>query len=274
MKIFDCFTFFNELDLLEFRLKLLGDYVDYFVICESNLTHSGKPKEYILDQNLDRFVKWKNKIIYLPIQQSTEGLLFEKVNTYTPTNGPWLLENQQRYALSYINRMLDDNDIVFVGDLDEIPNPEIVEHFTDSENIVSFPKTLRQLFHYYFLNCQNEGFEKWWNGTIICNGNDFKQYGPQELRDKRNHFSVIQEGGWHFSYLGGIEKVRAKIQSFAHTEFNREDIISDENIIESLEKGLDVLKRPGVTYKFYPLTFYPENIRTLMEQYPSFIKNI
>jgi beta-1,4-mannosyl-glycoprotein beta-1,4-N-acetylglucosaminyltransferase len=274
MKLFDCFTFFNELDLLEFRLKLLGDHVDYFVICESNLTHSGKSKEYILNNNISRFNKWKNKIIYLPIEQSIEGLSFDEVNTYTPTNGSWILENQQRSGLSYVNNMIDDNDLVLVGDLDEIPNPEIIKKIIDTEIPINNPIVLRQLFHYYFLNCQNEGAERWWNGTILSNGICFKEYGPQELRNNRNNLTILPLAGWHFSYLGGIEKIKAKIQSFAHTEFNRPDILSDENIIEALEKGTDVLKRPGVYYKFYPLDYYPEYLRDLMKQYPLFIKDI
>lgn len=39
MAIYDCFTFFNEIELLEWRLKLLDEVVDYFVIVESNMTH-------------------------------------------------------------------------------------------------------------------------------------------------------------------------------------------------------------------------------------------
>jgi len=55
MKVYDCFPFFNELDVLEIRLKELWDVVDVFVLAESNLSHSGKPKEYIFENNKDRF---------------------------------------------------------------------------------------------------------------------------------------------------------------------------------------------------------------------------
>ena len=47
MKIFDCFTFFNELELLELRLKMLSPYVDYFVLVESNITFRGDSKTFL-----------------------------------------------------------------------------------------------------------------------------------------------------------------------------------------------------------------------------------
>jgi len=271
-KVFDCFTFFNELDLLEFRLKYLDAHVDYFIICESNKTFSGNDKPYNLQENMARFSKWKNKIIYLSIEQSTEGLSFEDVKTYTPTNGPWMLESQQRYALSYANTMISDNDLVMLGDIDEIPDVKFIDHYATITHHMETPIALSMLFHYYFMNCQNEGFERWWNGTVLATGALFKDINPQGLRDGRNHFFRESEAGWHFSYLGGVEKIRQKIQSFSHTEFNRPDITSDDNIIAAMEQGLDVLKRPGVSYKFYPLDYYPEDLRELMVEYPQFIK--
>ncbi len=273
-KVFDCFTFFNELDLLEFRMQYLDSVVDYFVISESNLTFSGKNKPYNLKENAHRFDKWKDKIIYLPIHQSTEGLSFDDVKTYTPTNGPWMLESQQRYALSYVNDKIMDSDLVLLGDIDEIPDPKVIDRYTASIRKLETPTALSMLFHYYYMICQNEGYERWWNGTVVCTGEMFKKFNPQGLRDGRNHFFRDTEAGWHYSYLGGVEKIRQKIQSFSHTEFNRPDIVSEENIVAAMENGLDVLKRPNVSYKFYPLEYYPEPLRELMLLYPQFIKQI
>ena len=100
----------------------------------------------------------------------------------------------------------------------------------------------------------------------------FKEINPQALRDDRNHFPREAEAGWHFSYLGGIDKIRTKIESFSHTEFNRPDITSDENIIAAMEEGKDILNRPNIFYKTYPLDYYPEDLRALMQEYPQFIK--
>ena len=276
IKVFDCFTFFNELDLLEFRLKLLDQYVDFFVVCESNYTHSGKPKPYYFEENKHRFDKWKHKIIYIPVSQSTEDLSFNKVNSYTPTDGSWILENQQRLGLMYSVKEMGDSDIVLVGDLDEIPNPEAVFAIR-SGNILNEPApkaiSLSLLFHYYYMNCQMEGYDRNWNGTVACLGKYFKEVGPQQLRDDRNNLPRLPEAGWHFSYLGGLEKIKTKIESFAHTEFNRDDIKSDENILEALQNGVDIFKRHGISYKFVSLKFYPEYLQSLMLEYPQFIKH-
>jgi beta-1,4-mannosyl-glycoprotein beta-1,4-N-acetylglucosaminyltransferase len=150
--VFDCFTFFNELDLLELRLKLLDEVVDKFVICESNYTHSGKLKPYNFQENRARYSKWESKILYLPVEQSIEGLNFDKVDSYTPTDGSWVLENQQRMALLYAAEMIADEDMVLVGDLDEIPDPRAVTALNQSDILNDNVKSVSMLmlFHYYY----------------------------------------------------------------------------------------------------------------------------
>jgi beta-1,4-mannosyl-glycoprotein beta-1,4-N-acetylglucosaminyltransferase len=119
-----------------------------------------------------------------------------------------------------------------------------------------------------------EGYDRNWNGTIACLGKHFREVGPQNLRDSRNSLSKLQNAGWHFSYLGGLEKIRTKIESFAHTEFNRDDIKSEENIIEAIENGIDIFKRHGISYKFVSVDYYPDYLKTLMLSYPQFIKDV
>ncbi len=267
MKVYDCFTFFNELDLLEFRLKLLNDDVDYFVIAESSLTHSGQAKPLHFEANKERYKTWAHKIIYIPIHQSAEGLVFDKnLDTYTPQSAAWKLENEQRNALSNIPG-LQDEDLVLLSDLDEIPNPTLIKKL----NATNGPVALSLLFHYYFLNCQNTGRDRWWNGTIAASGKDFLAITPQGLRDKRNDYPVFKKAGWHFSYLGGLENIKYKIRSFAHTEFNKEEYLQDDFILKAISEGHDIFKRPGVTYQFVPLYYYPPFLQRVMKQYPSFI---
>lgn len=268
MKITDCFTFFNELELLEFRLKLLNEKVDRFIIAESNITHSGKPKPYYFEENKKRFEPWLDKITYLPIQQSAEGLDFSAtITTYTPGSAAWKLENEQRNALFAAADFAADDDLVLISDLDEIPNPKLLAAI----NLTGGPVALSMLFHYYFLNCQNTGTERWWNGSIVCTGKQFKATSPQALRDRRNDLERIAKAGWHFSYLGGLEKIKYKIQSFAHTEFNRHEYTSDENILKAMEQGKDIFNRPGVKYNFVSVYYYPAFLRNVMLQYPQLL---
>src|SRR5690349_9882068 len=125
MKIIDCFTFFNELDLLEFRLKLLDSHVDHFVMAESNITHSGQPKPFYFEENRERFQPWLHKILYIPLHQSAEGLVFNSETSYNPQSSAWKLENGQRNALTAAAKLTSDDDLVLLSDLDEIPDPRI-----------------------------------------------------------------------------------------------------------------------------------------------------
>ncbi|MBI5858907.1 MAG: hypothetical protein HZB42_14845 [Sphingobacteriales bacterium] len=267
MKVIDGFTFFNELDLLEFRLKLLDNVVDHFVIAESGLTHSGQPKPLYFEETKARFDEWKHKIIYIKVNQSSEGLLFNTETSYNPQSAAWKLENGQRNALNDYNAHIGDNDLVLLSDLDEIPDPALLKKIRPRNE----PLVLSQLFHYYFLNCQNTGHERWWNGTIAASGKQFKEITAQGLRDKRNDYKRIKNGGWHFSYLGGLEKIKTKIRSFAHTEFNKEEFLNDANILRAMKEGKDIFNRPGVHYKFYPLAYYPAYMQKVMRQYPGLL---
>lgn len=268
MKIIDCFTFFNELDLLEFRLKLLGPHVSQFVIAESNLTHSGAAKPYLFQENKKRFEPWLDKITYIPLQQSAEGLSFNQhETTYNPASASWKLENEQRNALSAAAGLAADDDLVMVSDLDEIPDPMVLRKLTG----IKEPVALSMLFHYYFFNCQNTGHERWWNGSIVATGKQFRQLTPQQLRDQRNDLTRIKKGGWHFSYLGGIEKIKQKIRSFAHTEFNKEEYLQDDYLLKAITKGEDIFKREGVSFKFVSPYYYPDWLRREMMGYPAFL---
>lgn len=268
MKIIDCFTFFNELDLLEFRLKLLDAHVDHFVIAESNLTHSGKPKPFYFEEHKTRFAPWLHKITSIQKNQSALGLDLAKPETsYNPESAAWKLENEHRNALSAAGNLAGDDDMVIISDLDEIPDPFLLKKI----DLQKGPVALSMLFHYYFFNCQNTGTDRWWNGSIVCSGKQFKQITPQQLRDNRNVYYCIPKSGWHFSYLGGLEKIKYKVRSFAHTEFNREEFLKDENIIMAMEEGRDIFNRPGMKYTFVPLNYYPRWLSGLMEQYPAFL---
>lgn len=276
MKVFDCFTFFSEaeLDLLEIRLRYLSPVVDHFVICESDHVHSGQPKEYILEKNWSRFEAFHDKIVYLQIEQSTEGLIFDKnLSRYTDTDGAWVLEKQQREALSLVNDMVDDEDIVMVGDLDEIPKKDAVLNvckYNASPTIFS----VDMMFYVGFLNNLNiQGPDVNWKGTVFANGERFKLLGPQALRERRNTAPFYVKSGWHLSYMGGLDAIKHKIRSFAHTEFS--NMADDDNrILTIIEAGEDVLGRPGVRYELQSLETFPNELRDILVDYPHLIKPI
>jgi beta-1,4-mannosyl-glycoprotein beta-1,4-N-acetylglucosaminyltransferase len=268
MRVFDCFTFFNELDLLEFRLRFLNDFVDYFVIAESNVTFNGKNKPYNYEAAKEKFKVWHHKIIYIPVKQSTEGQVFENDKKYNPDSTAWKFENEQRNALISAATYMSDNDMVIVSDLDEIPDPHILKNM----KIPVEPMAFSLLFHYYFFNCQNIGGQsRWWQGSIVSSGKQFKEITPQGLRNNRDIYKSIKRGGWHFSFLGGSEKIKYKIESYAHTEYNKEEYVNENHIATSIKEGKDILKREGVVFKYMPLSYYPARLQKFMKLFASFL---
>ncbi len=192
---YDCFMFFNELDLLEIRLNILDPYVDFFVIGESTETFSGKPKPLYYAENKDRFAKWNHKIIHHVIGNHEASTAFERAA---------FQKDSIRQALVG----LKDEDIVYYGDLDEIWKPQVV-----GDEIYK----LRQICYTYYLN--NQSSEDW-KGTNVC-----KYKNLPNLNDMRaNHNHILNDGGWHFTNMGGPEAVLKKIEAYDHQEFNTPEI--------------------------------------------------
>ncbi len=226
MKIFDCFPFFNELDQLEFRLKFLDKHVDHFVIAESNLTHSGHTKPYYFGESRDRFKRWEDKIIYIRVQQSRDGLVFEEQKSYDPSSASWKLEFEQRNALLEAASYMEDTDMVLLGDLDEVPFPPAIKKAVNTRKPVAFSL----LFHVHYLNCQHAKELRWWQGCIAATAKQFREISPQGLRDNRDVYPSLPDAGWHFSYMGGPERIRQKLLAFAHTEYSGEEFSNEARL--------------------------------------------
>lgn len=222
MKTYDCFTFFNELDVLDFRLQELYDTVDKFIIAEANLSHSGKPKEFILLDNWNRFKQFEDKIIRV------------EVNDFPATHDSWVREKFQRNALARGLTELAQEDIVIVSDLDEIPRAEMINLIKTDENnydryILGIP-----MFQYKINYMKYHERGKQYN-IIVTRGKCFTS--PQQEREFTFPWTpdpaetvYVDHGGWHFTYFGDDQNAITKIKNFAHTETDREDLIARHNI--------------------------------------------
>ena len=115
MKIYDCFSYWDEDLLLDLRLNILDKYVDYFVIVERNKTWQNNSKK--LQFNIEKFKNFKDKIIYVPVEDMPGG------------DNPYRRENFQRNCILRGLKNAKDEDIILISDLDEIPNPENLSKF-------------------------------------------------------------------------------------------------------------------------------------------------
>lgn len=259
MKIYDCFQFFNELDILEIRLNTLDPYVDYFVLTESKVTHSGKEKPLFYEENKDRFEKFNHKIIHVVVEDTPDGSSFDR-DIY-----------QRNVSLSKLKEVASDEDVILSGDLDEIPNPEVLENLEEFFNPDSLYHFEQKYYTYYLNNFLNMP----WYGTRMCSLSFLANKTINNIRESTQNKSelngfIIGEGGWHFTYIGDEERIKQKIESFSHQEFNNEQVKSQ--ILKNLESNKDLFSRP-YTYQVVEIDeSFPKYIRENLETYKYLIK--
>ena len=252
MAIYDCFQFFNEEHILDLRLNILDDYVDFFVISESTTNHQGKTKKLNFDPN--KFKKFQKKIIYIVVDDTEEAIKKPHMG------GESLVEQHQRNSIMRGLKNSHDDDLIILSDVDEIPDLSKLSQFDKKNKYAVFA----QKAFAYKLNLLNKA-ENNWHGSKMCLRKNFKS--PQWLRnlkfkkypfwriDKPKNLQIIPDGGWHFAYLLNPSDISKKIQSFAHGEFNKEDNTNIDIIEKKMSKlvhptrGFE-LKRVEIDYTF------------------------
>ena len=204
MAIYDCFQYFNEDHIVDLRLNILNEKVDYFVISESTKTHQGKDKK--LNFDIKNFKKFQNKIKYIVADFDKEKKFQNHIG------GESIIEQHQRNALSNGLKNADDSDVIILSDSDEIPDLSKLDQIKPKTKFTAFS----QMMFMYKINLQNIQ-ESGWIGSKICKKKHFPT--PQKLRDmKFKNFKFwrfdkfnqqIIKGGWHFSFLQ-IHKIYQK----------------------------------------------------------------
>jgi len=282
MRVFDSFIFFNELDLLELRLNILNDVVDYFVLTESPWTVSGNPKPLYYEENKDRFEKFNHKIIHNITEEIPNDYTEykEKKKYHTPMGGVDLNgQPYENYALRFkraifnrdssiygaVNFGIQDDDIIMTSDADEIINPLVLEDlswFDPSNHYVALQRAF-----YYSLNYL---YQENWMGTRISTFKKLSETSVDLLRNMHRDAYKIENAGWHWSFFGNADNFRLKIASYEHTENNTENNTS--NAEERVENGIDPFGR-SIEIVAVPIDdSYPEYIRSNQEKFAEFIK--
>jgi len=238
MAIYDCFQYFNEDQMVDLRMNILNDSVDYFVISESTKTHQGNDKK--LNFNIENFKKYKHKIIYKVAEFK------EEKNFLNHKGGESIIEQHQRNNILNGLNEAHDNDLIILSDSDEIPDLKKVNQIKPNTKFTAFS----QKMFMYKLNLQNLN-ESGWIGSRICLKKNLPL--PQKLRDlkfKKYPFWRIDkkklqiiDGGWHFSFLQTPNEIAKKIKSYSHGEFNTKDNIDIEKINNKIKNNIDIFNR-------------------------------
>jgi len=302
MKIYDCFMFFNELDILELRLRILDKFVDYFVLVEATKTKSGKKKPLYFKENKKRFKKWEKKIIHIvvddmpPIRPSISKFISKlpfglEINTKLNIDsklkmGRWISEWHQRGAIIKGLKKAENDDIILVSDLDEIPNPKkfnLMKKTLKKNDYVFFEQNI----YYYYLN----GIKKYkWIGTKAClyknfinlfdgHAEKFKRLRNFNIRFQKFFLNrkdlIIRKGGWHFSYMATPENIVKKMKSICAIEVDNPKNQNLKDIKNKIENGIDLHNRVGENVEYVPIDdTFPEEIYKNPKKYSKFIKKL
>ena len=282
MKIFDCFMYFDEEVVLEVRLNILNKYVDYFVIVESTYNHRGDKRRLLF--NINKFEKFKNKIIYLIYDENPQNI--EKVlenDSPSEVSKKYILnaakrENGQRNYIFNALEKANNDDLILISDVDEIPNLEALDIDKIDKKIILF----KQEMFYYKFNLKLPNLV--WTGTKACKKKNL--VSPQWLRnikDRKYPFyrldtffsntkfidvKIISNGGWHFSNIKTASEIEHKLKSYLHhREFDVnpmsikeiDDIIKNKQAIYDLKVDKRINKiGDGSKLEKYPFNKLPK----------------
>ncbi len=233
--VYDLITYNGEADTLEIRFNLLNEYVDKFVICESLETFSGRPKISYWAERGDRFEEWEDKVIHLVSNYGEDLSILAMM-----ANRPYVDQESFRrafYQKEFLRTALKDcadEDVIYYGDVDEVWKPQEIDNK---------PHKLRQLAYSYFLN--NRSPEDW-RGTIVTKYKNIREGSLNDLRANPVEADILENGGWHWTNLGGLKSVINKIESYDHQEVNIPWV--KDGMAERLALNVDFL---GRGFKFW-----------------------
>ncbi len=294
MKVYDCFTFYNEFELLELRLRALWDVVDYFVIVEANMKHNGEPKEFTFLKRAEEFREFWSKIRF--VNADLSKVPFKGV-------GDWSLENAQRNMILRGINDAEPNDLIMISDLDEIPAPDIFRRLQENKITLIAPRVLpltvankgaifpaqllvpalqflelgpivmnQILFYYYFDRITKIE----WHGTILTRRKNLRR--RQEFGNGRKIWPRAPDGGYHFSWMGGVDRVIDKVTSIVEgnlENFKTGGKMSDRKYVEEgLENGTYVSREEANrTHPCDAREIRLPHVDTFLKKYPHFLRD-
>jgi len=231
MAVIDCFTFFNELDILEIRLQELWNTVDFFVLVEATVSHSCKPKPLFFADSKDRFQPYMDKIKHVIVEDM-------------PVSDPnsWVRENYQRDCIQRGLPSLNRNDLIITSDADEIPRASVIAQLQTDTDPFHRAMLSTPLFQYKlnFMRVYHQGdyrYPIYRQQNIVVTRAQFYTSPQQErsssfwwIREIPANTLLVDHGGWHWSYYGGTSHAINKIRNFAHTECDTPELITSYDV--------------------------------------------
>ncbi|MDD1627762.1 MAG: hypothetical protein LUQ26_09870 [Methylococcaceae bacterium] len=274
VRLFDCITFFDGLDILELRLNILDPYFDYFIIVEASKTHAGEPKSLYFHDNRERFKKFEDKIIYV--------LITDMPSILQEGNSRADLASFQRNQIKLGLVDCRDSDIIFISDFDEIPNPLKLPYAIKLLNLGISKVRFKQELYYYYLNGRMP-LQPWLFGTVCTKYKTLREQfdlkpdmlRPSEISIDDIDCPLLKNGGWHFSYIGGLDAILRKISSFEMTSLDRPESKDQEDILAKISRGDDLFGRHDhkINYESLDEGSYPKYLLDNREKFRHLLKD-
>lgn len=276
--VYDCFPFFNEVDILKLRLNILNDYVDRFVIEEATVTFSGEPKALIFAANQELFREFLPKIDYIVVDDPLPGAATHERDYF-----------QKNHLIRGLTN-LSDEDIIMLSDVDEIPNPAVLRQIIEDFDPGVIYHLAQRMFYCYvnaeeisgkLLSVSGEFAgtrHRQWLGTKIFSVKNIPENGIIYIReaDVTKAESVrVADGGWHFGYMGGkgekdvAKRIGVKVRAAAHQEYNHQDMLAEA--ADKLMLGQDIFGRAAEFVRVELDESFPEYLREHQEEYAHLI---
>ena len=283
MKIVDCFMYFDEDMMLDLRLNVLDKYVSRFIICEATYNHNGQKKK--LNFNINNFSKFKSKIDYVVLDKQPDNLRIIHKDDVGKKREHKILDNaliRENFQRNFVHNKLmgfDDNDLILINDLDEIPD---LEKFQYKKKITIF----QQKMLYFKFNLMYPDIL--WSGSKICKKKHL--VNPQWLRNiktrkyplwrldilfskkRYNNIQIIKEGGWHFTNIKSAEEIHHKMKNFLHHYEYEESGLKPEDI-KKLIKQRKALYNYGADKRQEKWSNNSDLIKINLELLPKYISD-
>lgn len=265
MRVYDCFLFNDELDLLELRLMELEAVVDTFVLCEMAHNFRMQPKPLHFAENKDRFKRWKDRIRHVVVKDY-------------PIQPHPVMEHYQRRSLALGLNDASVGDVIIVGDVDEIPHVNIL---SAARNGIPHGVALQQRLYYYTVDYEQPTK---WVGSVLLPYTG-KPPDCEHLRQSRYYLPILADGGWHFSWLGNADQLAAKLLSIdvdgdsklygTEKEIKAPDPCDREFLEKCVDTGSDLFGRERLNKRLVPIepgVRQPTCIEVWLDKHPHYAR--
>lgn len=252
-KVYNCFPFFNELDILDLKLAQEYEHVDYFVISESAKDFMGRPKPLVFSENINRYAQYLDKIIHIVVEDMPDH------------DDPFEREYHQRHSFFPVASQASDEDIFIISDADEILRKEAIDAVRNLNGIAIFDMPMFQ----FYMNLRQA--PSGWTACYAASNRFLKKIAHvSKFRWDRSTLASIlgsdgtllniADAGWHFTHLGGIDSLKVKFNSYSHANDPWPRLmIRDNNLYNHIVAGGIVgnLKERAefipISYPYFPL---------------------